>query len=348
MEATPRIDAGLSNPLARPALLFGLIVLLISAQVGGVMPPVHLWPFPIWFAVCAVAISFSIVTAHRPGPLHRLQVSLVVGVSLAAMLLLLWNDDGRGPISAYSLGYLAMGVALLILRGHPVVGSVAAVMMLAGIVWLGVRTGAGVLEHLERLAQPLAMIGAFWLLFILTRSIEGRRSRAVAQQLRSVVRTDQASNRRANEQRALSEVPGLAGPLLERIAAGESLTDEFHAELLAADDALRNHIRRDLPYHPGFLHAVDQARGRGVVVQMIGTEDPATPCMHDSLAARLIELLSTNPAVADSAAAGPITAATIRFRSAARGGTTTLLAECAGGARRYEFDAQGNLLGEPS
>lgn len=343
METTPRIDAGLSSPLARPTLLFGLLALLIAAQVGGALLPLHLWPFPIWFAVCAVTIAFSTVTAHRPGPLQRLQLVLVVGVSLAAMLLLLWNEEGRGPISVYALGYLAMGVTLLIPRGHPVTGTVAAVTMLAGIVWLGARAGSGVLEHLERLAQPLAMIEAFWLLFALTRSIDGRRSRAVARQLRSVVRTDRASNRSANERRVLSEVPGLAGPLLERIAAGEALTDEFRAELIAADNALRNHIRRDLPYHPGFLYAVDQARGRGVVVQMIGAEDPATPCMHDSLAARLIDLLSTDPTVAD-----PITAATIRFRSAARGGTTTLLAECAGGARRYEFDAQGNLLREPS
>lgn len=323
--------------MARPTFLFGLLVLVIAGEVGGFLPQINLWSFPIWFAVFAVTLDFSIVTTRRPGNLRPAELALVISISLTAMLMVLWNHVDLWPIAAPFLGYLTMGVSLLILRGHPVAGTVGAAMMLCGAIWLGVQEGLSSTSNLERLAQPLAVIGGFWLLFQLMQSIEGKRSQAVAQQLQSVVHTDENWKRKVNERRALAEIPDLAVPLLQRIAAGEALTPEFHAELIAADDALRNRIRQDLPYHAGFLKAVDRARERGVVLRILGTEEPATPSMNEGLALRLIELLDGDT----------VAAVTIRFQTQARGGVTTLLSESASGMRRFEFDLQGNLLREP-
>lgn len=85
------------------------------------------------------------------------------------------------------------------------------------------------------------------------------------------------------EHRALSEIPAMARPVLERITAGEVLTPAFRAEVLAVNEAVRGHIRRDLPYHAGFPGAIDAARARESP-QALGNEDPAPLRMSEDLA----------------------------------------------------------------
>ncbi len=74
---------------------------------------------------------------------------------------------------------------------------------------------------------------------------------------------DALRSRSLSQRRALSEIPSLVVPLLQRIAAGETLTAEFHAEVAAADEVVRNYLRGDVPFHSGFLSAVSEARRRG-------------------------------------------------------------------------------------
>jgi len=332
-----RVDTGLSNPLARPTLLAGWFLVLIGALVGGLLPHVDQWGLSIWVAVAAIAIDFAIVTVRRPGSLTRPLLATVVIVSAIAVVLLLWDHRELDVTAVYALGYLNMGVSLLIMRGHLVVGGISSAVVLGSIVWIGVLTGKGPVEQLERLAQPLVTVAAFSILYAIAYSIEGKRSRTVAQQLHTVIQADAMRTRAVGENRALSEIPALAQPILERIAAGEPLTPEFHREVVAVNEAVRNRIRRDVPHHAGFLDAIDEARGRGMTVRVIGTEDPVSPRMPDALATRLIDLLATEGAVA----------ATVRFLPGSRGGSTTLLLEQPDDARRYEFAADGTPRGEP-
>ncbi len=339
MEPATQVDSGLSHPLARPVLLFGWAAVLIAALVGSLLPPVDQWSFGAWFTIVAIAIDFVVVTVRRPGRLSWPQVVFVVGISFAALLVLGSRGIGGSVEStAYAIGYLNMAVALLIMRGHSVIGAVASAVLLIRIAWLGVLNGRDTAGQLESLAQPLATPIAFFLLAWVARTVEGKRSQVVELELQMVAQTDAVRSQSADEHRTLSEIPDVVEPILRRIAAGEPLTADFHAEVIAADEIVRNHLRRDLPYHVGFLKAMDAARDRGIVVRVIGNEDPWPRRMSDTVADQLIVLLS----------ADAITDVTIRFLPSSRGGAVTALIEGPGGMRRYEFSAAGILLREPS
>lgn len=332
MEQNRQVDAGLSHPVARPTLLAGLILLLTAALVAGRLPPVPQWRLSIWFVVVATAADFALVTARRPGRLSRASLALILGGSLISLLVVLADRDRLVVISFYALSYLTLVGSLLIMRGHPYPGALVAAAMLAGTCYLGVDTGASTTAILGRLAQPLVTVAAFTLVHLIARSIEGGRSRAVAQQLEALAQTDAVRSRNASEHLALSEIPALARPVLERLAAGEPLTPAFRAEIVAADEAVRSHIRRDVPYHAGFLGAIDAARARGVSVQLIGNEDPEPGRMTTNLAEALIRKLGNED----------LSAVTIRFLPHSRGGFVTLLLEGSQGAQRFEFEADGS------
>lgn len=332
MEQTARVDAGLSSPLARPTLLLGLTLLLIGALVARRLPPLDQWSFSLWFGAAALTTDFVLVTARRPGPLSRANLAVIVIGSLLVVLLGFGDREELGVIAFYGLGYLTLAGSLLIMRGHPFTGTLVSAVMLVNIYWLGFNAGATVAQQLERLAWPLVTVVAFALIHLMAGSIEGRRSRAVAQQLEALTHADAVRSRSVGEHRALSEIPAMARPVLERIAAGEVLTPAFRAEVLAVNEAVRGHIRRDLPYHAGFLGAIDAARARGVSVQVLGNEDPAPLRMSEDLAAVLVGHLEDDD----------LAAVTIRFLPRSRGGFMTLLVEGSQGAQRFEFEADGS------
>lgn len=92
MDATPRVDAGLSHPLARPTLLFGLLMVVFAVQVSNRLPA-GAGGVAVWIAAGVIALDFTLVTVRKPGRLARWQVALVAGLSLAAVMLLLTQAD---------------------------------------------------------------------------------------------------------------------------------------------------------------------------------------------------------------------------------------------------------------
>ncbi|MBL5973507.1 MAG: hypothetical protein D3X82_07010 [Candidatus Leucobacter sulfamidivorax] len=273
MDASRRVDAGLSHPLARPTLLFGLVMLLIAAIVGDVLSPRNVWTPAECLAIVAITVDFVVATTRRPGPLARWRLALVVGLScLSAALLLL---PGEGAPAGPLFGYLGLGVALLVPRGHPVIGTVTFGFVFAGLVSYKLMHGLELPEQAETVAQPFIVIVACWILYLFSRTVAGRRSHAVARQFATIAETDAARSTGAPERRAMSEIPRLVEPLLARLAAGEHLDEEFRAELVAADEEVRGLIRLDVPYHPALMRAVDAARRGGASVRLIGAEDPA-------------------------------------------------------------------------
>ncbi len=338
MDTTARVDAGLSHPLARPTLLFGLLMLLIAAQVGSALPLIQAWSFELWVVAAVIALDFVLVTVRTPGRLARWQAALMAGATLAAaaLLLALSHADASDRGSLYALGYLNLGVSLLLLRGHTVVATLSAVAILGGLALWGVRARLTPIAMAEYLGQPVVTLIGFWVLFLVSRSIARSRVRMTVRQLSAVTETDAARGARADEMRALAEIPERVEPLLHRIAAGEPVTGSFRADLIAADEEVRNLLKRDLPDHPGLLQGIADARARGVTVRVIGNEDPSAARLPEALAGRLIELLATDGVVR----------ATARFLPRSRGGAVSLLLEGEDWARRYEFDSNGELLRE--
>lgn len=338
MESAGGVDTGLSNPLVRPTLLFGWALLVAAALVGGMLPPITREAAPLWVAVLAIGIDFALITAQRPGRLDRPRLALVIGVSLVAVLFLLVQGAGTGPMVLYVLGYLNVAVSLLIMRGHPLVGVCLASLILLSIAWRGVLVGASPREQLERLALPIVTVGVFALIYAFARSLERKRSRAVDEQLLAVTRADAARSRSTQSDRVRSQIVGIARPLLEQLAAGTPLTPQFHQAVVDANEAIRNRIRRDLPAHPEFLTAIDAVRERGVAIQLIGSEDASSRRMDDALVDRLVALLHTEG----------VTAATVRFLPLSRGGSCSVLLEAPTGTLSYELEPAGVPRPEPA
>lgn len=329
---------GLSHPLARPTLMFGWVVLLIAALVGDALPPVQTWGLELWVIVAAITCVFFVVTARGPSRLPWAYTALVVVICVSIVVVLIGPcGDDLGRTTEYALGYLNVGVSFLILRGHPALGISSSAVVLGGIGWWSASEGSDLAGQADHLAEPLVTLAGFVMLYLIARHISGSMSRTIEQQLSNVAALDALRSRSLSQRRALSEIPSLVVPLLQRIAAGETLTAEFHAEVAAADEVVRNHLRGDVPFHLGFLSAVSEARRSGVSVRLIGSEE-TLPTMSDGLAEQLGALLMTDE----------ITEATIRFPPRLRGATTTLLIQGPGLARRYEFDPQGLLLREPA
>lgn len=331
MDPTPRVDAGLSHPLARPVLLFGMLMVLIGAIITGAVPPVSHWDASLWVAFFASALSAFIVTIRRPGPLAPWQLAITAGVSLIAGIVIRLQDTSES--AATLLAQMSGGAAFVILRGHPLVGTLTSGALFLSLVnWT--TTELGIWGKAEDLVQPIIAILGCIAFFFITRSIAGNRSRTIDQQFLTIAETEFMRTVIAGEQHAMEEISQRAEPILARIAAGEPITDELHVQVRAADEDVRHLIRLDLPRHLGFLATVTEARRRGISIRLIGSEDPTH--LSDALAEQLIALLSTDG----------LTRATIRFLSRSTGGTVSLLAEGPGWTRRYMFDPAGELLAQ--
>ena len=338
MEPTSRLDEGFAHPLARPVLLFGWIMMLVAALVGRAVPDVRSWSLELWLTILAITVTFLVVTVRRPGRLRWPYVVLLMAVSFATVIVLLfpWTDV---PLDTkkYAFGFLNMGISFLILRGRPVAGTISSLMVLAGLLGWGIGEGRDVIGLLKILAQPLVTLIAFLLFYLIGRAIAGRPSRVVNLQLAVVTETDEARSNSSTHLQAMREIRALVEPLLKRISDGELLTPEFHLQLMEADEIVRTYLRGDVPVHDDFLQAVSMARKNKVMVRVVGNENSSSP-MSDALAKPLSELLLTNG----------IKEAVIRFSPPSRGGMTTILIEGPEGTCRYEFDPQGNLMREPA
>lgn len=320
------VDTGLSHPLARPTLLFGFLFLLISAVIGGAVPPVSQWAFSQWFGVFTIIVGDMVLTTRRPGRLPPLRLAIAVGLGLAAAALLF--IDNQGGSTRIVLAQMAAGLSFFTVRGHPIVGSAAGFSIVIGLVFWETSMGTP-WSNPERIAQPsITILGCLGLYFI-GRQIAGDRSRAIDEQYIALTKTNAIRTTATGERNAMDEISGRVEPLLERIAAGEPLTDDLRIQVRTADEEVRTLIRPDLPDHSDLHVAIAEARRRGIRIRLIGN----TPSLSDALAAQLISLLSTDG----------LARVTIRFTSPSHGGSIWALLEGSDWIRRYEFTPAGKL-----
>lgn len=337
MEPNRNLDAGLSRPLARPTFLFGWVVLTAAAVVGHLFPPIAQWGSAHWLAVLALATDFTLATSRRPGRLPWPHVVVMIGGTALALVA---SFDGwmcyLGAATPYAYGLLNMGIALLILRGHSVVGTMSSVGIMVVLVAVETADGASAAQQFGDLAPLLVTIIAVWVVYFILRSIMGGRKSTVARQLRAAVRIESTGRHSFDELHVRQEIAVLTEPILRRISVGEPMSATFRSQIVAVDEQVRNLLRRDLPSHDGLLRSIAAARDAGMLVRVFGGEDSFTRQISNELAASLIDLLSSED----------VEEATIRFQALARGGTTTVLLKGPSGARRYELDPAGVLLRE--
>ncbi len=339
MEQVLLVDCGLSRPAARLTLLIGWGLLLLGAIVGGVVPPVSHWNIGIWLSTTAIVFNFWICTSRRPGRLRNSQVALVILVtSMAIVWIIGMGGSDFGESAPYAFGYFNLGVSLLILRGHPVIGVLASVMVLVSLLLLGALQGVDVAQQVSRLTQPLVTTVGFLILHTLVDSIAGRRSRSVELQLEAVSQVDASRTRNRGSQSVRAQVRSLAEPILTRITDGELLTAEFHAEIANTNDEVREILRRDIPFHPDFQRAVGAARMSGTTVRILGNEDLPNELMSDALVQRLTSLIT----------AEEVDSVTVRFAARSRGGSTSVVVQHGESTTRHLLDPKGRALADPS
>lgn len=333
MESSRRIDSPLSHSLARPTLILAVLALVIGAVVGRAVPPLAAWTFAHWLVLAAVLID-CVVVSRRSGPLPWPHEVLMVGVTGAAALLVVLSAPAGG--TGFELGLLCVGVALLILRGNIVVGTVAALVLLGLQAGTGAAVTCAAAQPLGCAAASFVPVAVMWGLFLIWRAIAVNRAPVLAEQLTTVVRTDAVHGRLAHHQWIRHEVPAVVEPILRRLVEGENLTPELHGEVRAADSHVRALLRRDVPTHRELLRAIGDAQRRGVAVKVVGAEEEASGVISDALAAHLIALLEDER----------VTDATIRFVPQRRGGTVSILLDAGGDVRRREFAPDGTPIGD--
>jgi hypothetical protein len=256
-------------------VLFGLYaaVYTVIAIVEGV-PGAGL-PVSICSLVLILAAALLIASpSPTPLPLGRLiAISLLALAAVLVMLLDLPTGLGYRSLVTWQLGAVNFILFVLELRARIVTAWILTVLITAsvtawslfatGLPWLGLQLTYGQVVSLG--AGTIFAIG-----------LQRTARQIFAQQDAERVRAGEESSRRAGDaHRAaeLAEVRALAGPLLQRIAAGE---DVDRRDAVALEAALRDRIRgRALAMEP-LTSALRRARDRDVDALLLDDLGDAT------------------------------------------------------------------------
>lgn len=165
-------------------------------------------------------------------------------------------------------------VALLIARGNSIIGGIGAAVTLGyGLAW-AILAGATPEATFRLLALPVIaiVVGSLWRVVLRRLVARERRHRVDAaladRQTRAAAEAVEANRREC------AEIDAQAGPLLERIAAGEPLED-LRVDLRVAEGAIRDRIRSPGLRLPALVEAIAERRRAGVDVLLLGEQEDA-------------------------------------------------------------------------
>lgn len=217
---------------------------------------------------CVLASMFFLTT---PGslPLTLARSILTSTLALAAVVITLAENTELG-LGLWLVDIGIYLIALLIVRGNPVVaGSMGAVALILILAW-SLEHDLSANDRIALLIQPVLalLVGVLWLS---TSHWVGRTSRALRNHTAIAQMRAQATEE-ANEARdhVLDEIRSGVDPLLKRIAQGTELTasDQLEASILEA--GIRDRIRSPDIATPSVEFAAREARRRGVDVVILG------------------------------------------------------------------------------
>ncbi|MBP8918816.1 MAG: hypothetical protein KBG85_03845 [Micropruina sp.] len=210
----------------------------------------------------------------RPGnqPLSPPRAIGVVVAALASDIFVLAALTVVQESWLVSLAYYL--VALLIARGNSIIGGIGAAVTLGyGLAW-AILAGATPEATFRLLALPVIaiVVGSLWRVVLRRLVARERRHRVDAaladRQTRAAAEAVEANRREC------AEIDAQAGPLLERIAAGEPLED-LRVDLRVAEGAIRDRIRSPGLRLPALVEAIAERRRAGVDVLLLGEQEDA-------------------------------------------------------------------------
>ncbi|MGN6325917.1 hypothetical protein [Pseudolysinimonas sp.] len=244
-------------------VLFGVYcaVYLAMAVIGGA--PTAGAPVTAVSLGCVI-LGALLIASPSPTPLPWWRVGAIGILGIGAVLVMYSDLPTRlEPLQVvtWQLGAVNFILFVLELRGRILAAWVITTAVLAiSVGWSLLRTGAPWLGVNLSYGQAVSLVAGTIFAIGLQRAARLIFAQQDAERARAA---EEAALKAGDEHRAaeLADVRSLAGPLLQRIAAGE---DADPTEALALEAALRDRIRgRALAVEP-LLSALERARARGV------------------------------------------------------------------------------------
>ncbi|MFP1601832.1 hypothetical protein ACLD0U_03975 [Microbacterium sp. 2216-1] len=288
--------SGLASSAARWTIVVAWFCIVASGVLDGAFTPLNVW-VPVAY-LAAFAGIFALTDA-RDSPLLGARALAVPALSIVSTLLILLGTQGT---EAYWLvNFASYLTALQIARGNTAAGLSGAVLQAACVgAWAVVtEQSSTVVVSMLTIPATALILSAVWrtvLRGIVQRERSHRSDSAEAERVATAAATAAEKYRQEFE-----SIGTLVRPTLQRISAGEPMTDDLRTEVVLLEARVRDRIRATRLQHPLLVAAASRARSRGITVTMLS--DAAELRMIGDEAARTL--------AGELDAAGAVTRATI-------------------------------------
>ena len=258
-ERLPVAPSGLGSTPGRAALLLywvGFIGYVLTSSPD--LPP------ELVLILSGTGVVIWILTAPVPEPLSGWRTWITVVYPVASALVVTSTGALDPPHLSWLIVFTTGPLAFLALRGRAILACTAFLAFAVGLVGLALWWPPATLG-LSNMGSVVLSAPALMGLALLTRQeqaaaqIAAHRSHALATMV----------VRRRELERVLTE----AGPLLNRLAAGQNVNPDDGAEAAIIEARLRDRIRSPRLTAGQLSQAVDSARRRGVTVLLLDDGD---------------------------------------------------------------------------
>jgi hypothetical protein len=279
--------SGLATPHARLALLY--VVGWSGGQTLLLRGSFH----APWLLLCALAftaLAAVLLTSLTDDPLPLRAAVPVALLPVATAATLLPQLDPLRPDLAWLLQIGCYLGGLLVVRGRAALAIGAGlVALLLVLVWAHAWRANGA-QVMALIALPIGAyaVGVLWCRLLAT-SVRAMRSHGTAEAHAALAEaaSREAAAQVAGEMRAIAAE---AAPLLDRIAAGGTLTAEERTEARVLEARLRDRIRARALAQPPLVDACDRARRAGTDVLLLD-DSPAPLTLPTPVLQRIADLV---------------------------------------------------------
>jgi len=250
-------------------------------------------PWPSFVALVLISVGALIVTRPKPDPLPWPDTLAVIGIVCASALVVSWYLPQSGELGreAWHLGAATWLLFFLALRRRARVAWLGMVLLTAITVWWGISIGQSAVFGLTLLQTHMGIL----LVATLFASSLRRTARIInTLTARSVVAAAVVAGADAGQEirlQRVAELAALAVPQLELIASGAPLNDDDRRMFQSVEAQLRDGVRGRSLVVPAVAAAAQDARARGVTVNLLDDRGAPLPS-HDAML-RLVDAVTS-------------------------------------------------------
>lgn len=293
-----------------------------------------MWPIAIAVVLLTFGAILLVAVPGDPLPAPAALALAATGPVAVALVFPMLPVPIANPLQTWPLGAATALYTFMCVRGRTLWAWSGFIGMVGACVVWAVATGQGAVHGATMSVINLAPLLMSTFFAYTIRPAAGAIFRLRKQSTTRTEATAAASAVLDERDAQLRRLDVLARPLLEKIASGETLTDDQRLACQLLEAHLRDTLRAPALAHPAVTTAARAARGRGVEVVLLddrGMETAAAPVQDllvRSVAARL-----------DAVSAGSVTA---RILPPGRHLLATVLVSSGADVNRVEFGHDGH------